>query len=383
MECPHCHTDLLYRNRGNRTCSNCKRKFALEPKLNDFRLHDLQFRRLIDQISNGGQFAYTIEQLRHRAGRKVAAANKPMGFVGCVVQAVFAALIGGVIVSVAADPVVGILMGFVFLVVLVGIATFVALGPYSYQLPINRQNFESQVIKRWMEIYQEVPRGLMTQQMIDQADECIPAPQSVRAVVASPSRDVLNCLRVNQVPRHLNIQLLPTDQQLTPTQKTTLERLRREPNLPLLLLHDASVDGCMLPYKIRQTFGLQANHMVIDLGLRPAEASRNNMLRLGQKPGKAALQYLEKQAKQTETPRGWPAPLTKQELEWLKQGFYTPILAATPARLISVVSRAVQRLHGTQRQETPLALSGPDLYLQEDTPEKQAAAVGFLSWPTA
>ncbi len=63
MKCPHCNVELRYRERSNKTCSKCQRKFVLEPKDNVFRLHDLKLRDLINRLSKNGTLYITSEQV--------------------------------------------------------------------------------------------------------------------------------------------------------------------------------------------------------------------------------------------------------------------------------------------------------------------------------
>jgi hypothetical protein len=67
--------------------------------------------------------------------------------------------------------------------------------------------------------------------------------------------------------------------------------------------------------------------------------------------------------------------LSQPEFDWLKQGFYTPLSAVSPVRLIRAVEQAVDR-----------AVPQPAAAAQRSSdPEQQAQhaaqVVGFLTWP--
>ena len=70
MICPHCKTDLLYRARPNKTCSRCRQRFALEPKLSMLRTHDLRVQRADAALSAHGTLWYTEGQLLWRLMRQ-------------------------------------------------------------------------------------------------------------------------------------------------------------------------------------------------------------------------------------------------------------------------------------------------------------------------
>ncbi|NJN67700.1 MAG: hypothetical protein HC884_13810 [Chloroflexaceae bacterium] len=385
MRCPHCHADLKYRERSNRTCSRCKKAFALEPKENPFQLHDLAFRKVVEQLSQGGRWSYTVDQLRHRAGRKVAAAQVPScaGAFGCLIPSVVIGIFVGIFVTNVAQTnqvpaVVGVIMG--VLVVLLGIAitAYRMTLPFKFALPMNTQKFTDTILNRWWSRYREQPPGLIDQAVLNQVqmDAARPDPHQVRAVVACPEPDVLTCLRANRAPERLNIQLIPTREPFTPTEQATVERLRRAPGLPLVLLHDASPAGCLLAENIVQWLGLQPGHTIVDAGLHPEEAMREKMMRLGTSPPKQTLRLLQKRVSASGAPPApgqHPRPLSQKEFDWLKKGYYTPILAATPVGLVKKVVNALsQAAPGRDREQTP----DPEQQAQQE-----ARDVGFMTWP--
>jgi hypothetical protein len=79
--CPYCNKNLRARQRQGRACAYCRRQYALDPKTNVIRLHDLKVRRLAEKLSAGG-LCYTPTQLRYAASRKVINASAPplLGF---------------------------------------------------------------------------------------------------------------------------------------------------------------------------------------------------------------------------------------------------------------------------------------------------------------
>jgi hypothetical protein len=59
-----------------------------------------------------------------------------------------------------------------------------------------------------------------------------------------------------------------------------------------------------------------------------------------------------------------PDALTQEEIDWLAQGWWSPIAAVPPAKLLAAVDRSLQQIEET---------SDPD--------RRRAQAVGFLTWP--
>ena len=57
--------------------------------------------------------------------------------------------------------------------------------------------------------------------------------------------------------------------------------------------------------------------------------------------------------------------LSQEEIQWLKQGYYTPLSVLRPAQLVQYLDKRFER---------------KDKKIADETPEKQAQAIGFMSW---
>jgi hypothetical protein len=386
MRCPNCQADVKYRERSGHICAKCRREFALDPKDNHLKLHDLRFKDLHNQISQQGTLYYTADQLRHHAGRKVAReASKPLTRTGCMITSVVIAVILAIVFAQGGSIYMGLFIGVVALVGLLGIVYVRGDSVFKYSLPTGLDDFQRRILLRWQQIYGGLPPRMLTDEVRSSLRDDQPAPEQVGGVVACPQRDVLECLRANAVPVRLNIQLLPTREPFTPTQQAMLERLRREPDLPLLLLHDASPAGVLLHNTIIKSLGLQKNHRIVDLGLQPADAIEHKMMRLGAKPEPQMLAIIKRfvvsKNKPVPNPQTRRGPVLREnEFRWLERGFYTPILSVSPARLIRVVTQAAQRLN-----IAPPAVAAHDAASAdpEERARAQAQAVGFMTWPSA
>ena len=267
MKCPHCGAGLLRRERPNKRCSKCKKQFIFEP-LTPPGIHDIRFKQIIDQMHQGRWF-YTPNQLLHQAARK--SMLKAIENLYYVEMSGFAFLLMSIVfVSMILSTCLGIIFNnaFVGIVLLVGIPVLSAvviskarpelrLRTFGKKVPLEVNTFVDKFIAPWEAMYGH-PTGLLTNQDIEQwqLKDTPPSPDQARAVVACPQRDVLICLRANQGPERLNIQLIPTCDPFTPRQQAVVERLRREPDLPLVVLHDASAAGFLLSSTIIQSLGL-------------------------------------------------------------------------------------------------------------------------------
>lgn len=369
MRCPHCATSLTYRQRGNQRCSVCKREFALEPKTQPMKLSDTGLRKLAEKMSANGALFYTPAQVLHYASRKHVAAQKPKTMpVGCLLIVVL--VIGGLLTNVAPWPVVALLAAGALLIGWWGIRRQ-RQRPFYPQLPLTLGVFQQRVLERWREVYGQLPAGL-----IDQADlhqrRRQPAPGDLRAVLLCPEPAILDCLQANDLPARLGLGLLRLTDQPDADEQALLAALRARPSLPLLLLHDASPAGCTLAATIRVRLGLSERQRVIDLGLRPRQAVAQKLMRLGAPPPPELLHLLRKRvADPAAPPDAARAALQPDELAWLEQGCVSPVLALPPARLINLVTKAVERVAPATARVDP-----------EQAAQEQARAVGFMTWPT-
>lgn len=348
MICPHCNQNITYRQRGNRRCGLCKQEFALEPRTLPLRLHDLRFKKLVAKFSDNGRLFYTASQLHHYLSRKAVAEQKPCS----IGYAIAPAAVIGLFVSLALSIKVGLVLALLSL----GIG-WRYIRPFRPQLPMKAAQFSEKVIERWRSLYDK-PTGLLEEVELARLSDEAGATTQLQAVLTCSQRDILNCLRANGIPATLGLGLLPTGPPYTPAEITVLEVLRAQPHLPLLVLHDASPAGCLLVRDLPRKLGLNANHRIIDVGIRPLQAITHKMMRLGVDPPVELLNKLRQQRL-----------LSSEELAWLEKGFYTPILALSPAQLIRIVTRVVK--HTTAKRSADL----------EQEAQARAHAIGFMSWP--
>lgn len=366
MKCPHCNADQTYRQRGGRRCSNCKREFAFEPRTDPLKLTDARFTTIVAKLSAGGTLTYSVEQLRYALAAKVVRAQKPTlasSVFGC--SAVLSFVAFGALTFIFES-----LLAAIVTVLTIGLIAFtiwyVRRGrPFYPKVPIERERFERDVLDRFRKVYSHGPPGLIGGAQLQLLDYRMPLPSQLRGALVCPERAVLDCLWANGFPEQSGLALLPAGPPFTTAERDQLAVLRARPELPLLLLHDASPAGCLLAGAVAQGLDLGAGRRVIDLGLRPQTAIDRKLLAVGAPPDPATLERLRAQGR-----------LAPEELEWLAQGRVAPVAALAPKRLLAIASRAAQRLSaGGAAPAQPTARAA--------TPEERARAVGFLSWPEA
>jgi hypothetical protein len=339
MNCPHCSRSLKGWQRRRRRCLYCREKFVFEPRVNELHLHDLKVRRLAGKLSDGGRLHYTVTQLWYAATRTRATRVKTLtSAAGCL--SFYAALAGlAAVVGFFSDEpgwVIGYLVVAGLAVVLINVRAAMTRSrerrggpPPRMIMPLGE--FRNEILRKWPEIYHALPNG-----MIDELRATAPAVARPRIALVCPDRAVLACLAANGVPEAFDMAF-------------TMTLGNVPPHIPVVVVHDASADGCRFAASVRASLPGRA---VAVAGLHPRMVLRRpRMLRL----------------RDSSRPRGLAGlGLTKEEHDWLAQGWWSPVAAIGPAQLIAAVSTAAGRA---------LSATDPD--------HRQAERLGFLTWPAS
>lgn len=370
MKCPHCGTELRYKQRSGKRCSSCQQLFALEPKSNTLKLHDLRLEQLAEKLSANGTLFYSVEHLYFAALRKLVALKPASSsFIKRALQlltlGIIIFIVGGVMLDVSANnPTAGLSMLMVVLLV-AGVSMVVWVLRADRRryppLPISVEQFTGQIIKPYQQLYQRLPQGLLDNEQRNRFKPELPAPQHLRGALVCPDRAVCETLLANGVPSRFGLAVLPAHEPFNRAEKSHLEQLRQQAHLPLLLLHDASPQACLWATRPLAPLGLatEPKRRVVDLGLHPRTMIKQKLMTLKAKPDEALLQPLQQ-----------AGSLSAEELAWLQAGNYSPLAVLPPARLLALIERV--RLPPVNRPPAPPA---------EPEPEQLARAIGFMSWP--
>jgi hypothetical protein len=341
MICPHCSQNLLRRERGGRRCSKCHQPFALDPKISPLGLHDIRLRKLAERLGGGRGLRYTPVQLWYAAGRTRLERRTRFGGVRVVVTlaVIGFAIAAGVRHVLPAAAAVGLALAALVLVHFAFRAVRALFpGPVRIRIPVQYEAFRKTVCEQWVSVYGEPPPGSV--------DERTPLPPPIpqpRYALLCPDRSVLTCLAANNVPH---------DRAMVLTDR--IEQLPQQ--VPVIVLHDASLPGLLF-----------ADHALT--ALRPRAVSA------GLAPRRVMAQKVPAKKSAVRLGDGAPSPddldrlrrewLSQAEIDWLTKGWWSPIAAITPAGLLAMVDRTVERIED-----------------KVDPERRRARAIGFLTWPT-
>ncbi|WP_405501117.1 hypothetical protein OG501_20575 [Streptomyces niveus] len=318
-------------------------------------------RKLIDKLTDGGKLRYTPTQLWYAAARN----RTPAGGTsyGCVavgfilVTGFFSLLIMGTN-EFDPDVVRGTLVTAGAFLALVLLLTFRgsrrAKWSGTVEVPMSLSVFRTSVINRWTVVHSR-PLGLKDEGSVRfpvlPVLPALPDGGTPRLVVLCPDRDVLACLALNDVHTTHSLALAQSLDQLGNI--STGPASAGGPGPVAIVLHDASPAGLAFAAATRAALGGRA----VVAGMLPRTVlDKPNALRLRKPLRSGDLDVI----------RASTPPLTPAEADWLSRGWWSPIAAVPPAKLLTVVARAVDRAEG---------IADPD--------RGRAQQVGFLTWPTA
>ncbi|MFE6872798.1 hypothetical protein ACFVFS_40495 [Kitasatospora sp. NPDC057692] len=366
MICPHCEKDLLQRQRPRHRCSYCRKEFALDPKVDGLGLHDVRIRKLTAKLTDEGRLTVTSGQLAYALQHR---GRPPQRFRGNTSDA--AGLIGlavmAIVVAVALSG-----TGFSAWLVLAALA-LVGFGIRAWWLADvpapdtsvssrwTEDAFRSTVLDRWRKVYGTLPAGLVEDGLVQPGRP----PADPLFAVLCPDRTVSAFLHANRYhERHRA--LVVTDPRAVPA------------GLPLVVLHDASPHGHL---RVAEARAGRPGLRVLDAGLSVrtvlVNEHRYTLLRDLHR-SEELLARLERELPE----------LTGSQRTWFADGWWTPLAALPPKRLLALAERAAERITAPPAPRDPAALrTGPVRSPAAGRPEtpvdtrRRALAVGFMTWP--
>jgi len=148
---------------------------------------------------------------------------------------------------------------------------------------------------------------------------------------------------------------------------TTMEMLRRNPDLKVYAIHDCSPKGVSLVHHLRtsENWFLNSNVTIIDLGLLPRQiiASQGKMFTRFSSQLKDEAKKLSVDICQS---------LTADELAWLHTGNFVELESFTPQKLIQVLRHGISGSLNLESDDSSIILigdsginSGNDIYMVE------------------
>jgi hypothetical protein len=142
---------------------------------------------------------------------------------------------------------------------------------------------------------------------------------------------------------------------------TTMEMLRRNPDLKVYALHNCSPSGCQLTHRLRTEKNWFPDLLIpiIDVGILPRQIMDNLDL--------LVLQSAESAQASQQLDPDFRASLNPVELTWLDAGCYLELESFSPRKLIQILQRAISgsRELAMLEDDDLVVMNSPDCYTVE------------------
>jgi hypothetical protein len=271
MKCIHCSHDARYKDRRDGYCPSCKKRFAFEPQNGD-PMTDGAFSSAIDRVSSSGRVRFTVEHVYYEVRRRYRRGLRGMVVARGIVAAVAIAISG--FISAAVEAPIFFYVGFLGATML--FAAWYALSPeVAERQRFPRPKFDA-LWRRYTDAH-GTPKACVERKEPSRRRAPSHAPSEEllsysfdRAVICDRSETV-DFLLANQFHFENNCAVLGITGYPEHAFETVRTMLRNNPKLVVVALHDASVEGCKLAYRLRHDSAwFKDGAKVIDVGLRPA-----------------------------------------------------------------------------------------------------------------
>ncbi|MDZ8030612.1 MAG: hypothetical protein RMX89_05845 [Nostoc sp. DedSLP04] len=142
---------------------------------------------------------------------------------------------------------------------------------------------------------------------------------------------------------------------------TTMQMLRRNPDLKVYALHDCNPQGIALVHNLRTNVNwfLNSEIAIIDIGLTPRQilATKRGMFIQTSPESAQAAKQLPEEIRQN---------LSAEELAWLESGKFVELESFTPQRIIKVLQKGIAGSQSLKSDDSSLLLvgdTGNDMYV--------------------
>lgn len=233
--------------------------------------------------------------------------------------------------------------------------------------------FSSTDLDSWLRKWQQI-NGKVDQVLTSQQEQI--APKSINPditaysfdrLVVCDSANMAQLLIANNFHFENNCAILSITGYPQSIFSTTMEMLRRNPDLKVYAIHDCSSKGVSLVHHLRtsEKWFLNSNVTIIDLGLLPRQiiASQGKMFIRFSSQLKDEAKKLSVDIRQS---------LTAEELAWLDTGNFVELESFTPQKLIQVLRHGISGSLNLESDDSSIILigdsginSGNDIYMVE------------------
>jgi hypothetical protein len=363
MKCISCGTDNNLRDRTAHygRCKNCNHTFVFDPtNIEPFKFTDVFFAKAISDISANNTLYFTSNQLYYLLCKRL---NKGINInSNFMTLGGFFIIFGIIAFAVFANTL--IVICFLIIGILLILAKFTQKKQKELLL-IPTLKFEVW-LSRWQTINNTISKKLPDSLNESQATTINPdiTAYSFDRLVVCDNAEIAQMLIANNFHFENNCAVLSITGYPQSIFNTVLEMLRRNPDLKVYALHDASPNGVSLVHQLTTSSNWfrDSNVVIFDLGLMPRQIlSNRNMFVLKAEESAQQSQNLPEAVRQN---------LSVEELKWLDAGNFVELESFTPRKILQVVTQGIAKSRDPNSGDslvdiTDLDSVGGDVYIFE------------------
>lgn len=416
MKCINCGTDnkLKDRTANQGRCIKCNHPFAFEPtSMSNIKITDPFFAKAIADISANNTLFFTPKQLLYFLDNRLRKKSKSISQFGwlfvyvtinfvtfssdialMIVNFVFIwifcnqsissklhntirkgnaknlQLIGGIILIVGIfKSLTSNSFSFFVLVVIMGMLSIYLGTRQLKRIGFLTQEFllsQSQV-KDWLDRWQQINGSIIKILPSPNQENTLAAVNpdvtaySFDRLVVCDSASIAQLLIANNFHFENNCAILSITGYPQSIFDTTMQMLRRNPDLKVYAVHDCNPQGISLVHHLRTNVSwfLNSEIVIIDIGLTPRQiiATKRGMF-IQSSPSSAQIaKQLPEEVRQS---------LSAEELAWLELGKFVELESFSPQRIIKVLQKGIAGSRNLESDDSSLLLvgdTGNDMYI--------------------
>jgi hypothetical protein len=418
MKCIYCAKDSRKAERKDGRCPKCKRMFAFEPyeqtfmtcqscaevnpvtklfgnscrrcrtkikntgkNIQKLMITDRAFQIAVQNVSDGGTLFYTPHQLYYQLFRpktkpkdiKIGGASGG-GFSGLAILLyvlLAASAFAGLVFALGA--VYWILLATIFAVT-VGVHLIVkGLLPSPQKVKtlaerpsLGYGDFQHIMLNRWVQTHGLPPKMLPEGGRARPADRQPTAPDvaqySFDRLLVVDKDETVDMLLANNLHFETNTPIVSINGYPQDVFQNVMSMVRRNPNLKVFALHDASPEGCLLPIRLREDPNWFPNPqiMIFDTGLRPRNV------------GKLTAMQITRGEPVRNLPPELNRTLSPGERRWLSAGNRGELAALKPSALMKSIYQTFRNAAQEEPRLRASAANDPRGFFQTNPPTNTA-----------
>ncbi len=414
MKCIYCETDNTYKDRtdGQGKCKKCKQRFAFEPKtdapllfltpkrtITSAPLTDPAFKKAVEAISENNTVFFTPRQLYYQLLRP---RSKPQAYkvnsAGCYLTLFWLVALGSLPFTLAIFKLsVGLALGIAVAILALGYLSRLLLPKplkmtrLASKAVIPYKFFLYAMLPKWNVTHGPPPKmlpdgGRLRPALRQSGAESDLSSYSFDRLLVCDKAETADMLLANNMHFETNTPIVSVDGYPQDVFESVLGMVRRNPNLKVFAVHDATPQGCLLPLQLREDprWFPQPQVQIFDIGLRPRQiASMPGLLvqdraaQIEVPPTDATGLYkLNRELKKRPRPArpkvelnpALRRSLTPAERKWLEEGYEAELAAFKPARLMRAIYQNFNKAVEEAQRLEEAAQSDPRGFFQTHLP---------------